>query len=87
VSKKKGASKKRRKQARAKRNAKHPASLLAAVAAALNACEQAGLHPRFRHGAAYCYHGVVLPPLGKQQKWEARVFRAIPQSPPGGGGD
>jgi hypothetical protein len=82
LSKKQGQGKKRRKQARArKRRDTAPAGLLAALAAALNNCEQHGVKIRFRHGAAYSFYGVVLPPEGKGQVWDARVFRAVAGSP------
>jgi hypothetical protein len=78
VSKKHGASKKRKKAARKRARAKSTASRLAALADALNACETAGLRIRFAHGAAFCDQGVVLPPAKKGQTWEARPFRAHP---------
>jgi 3-hydroxyisobutyrate dehydrogenase-like beta-hydroxyacid dehydrogenase len=43
--------------------------LLAAVAEALNACEDAGLKPRMRHGAVMTLGGYVLPTDGP---WVAR---------------
>ena len=85
MSKKQGAKRKRRKaQARAKRKpppSTSPASLLAAVADALNACEQAGMRMRLGRGAAWCYHGVVLPPV-KKRPWEARTFGGPPEDAP-----
>ncbi len=78
MSKKHGASKKRKKAARKRSRSKSTASRLAALADALNACETAGLHLRFRHGAAYCDEGVVLPPARKGQGWAARTFLRNP---------
>ena len=78
MSKKHGASKKRKKAARKRSRARSTASRLAALADALNACESAGLRIRFTHGAAFCDQGVVVPPLKRCQKWEARPFRANP---------
>ena len=82
MSKRKGAARKRRKAAKArKRRASEPRALLTRLADCLNACEQAGMRVRFRHGAAYSHHGVVLPPEGKGTGWEARAFRQTPLSP------
>jgi hypothetical protein len=85
LSKKQGAKRKRRKaQARAKRNPSpptEPGSLLAALATALNTCEQAGVRVSLKHGALFSRYGVVLPP-GKKKLWEARVFGMLPVSPP-----
>lgn len=88
MSKKSGAARKRRKKAKArKRRDTAPQGLLTALAEALNKCEAHGVKVRFRHGAAYSYHGVVLPPEGKGTRWEARAFRAVPQSPQAGDDD
>ena len=88
MSKRKGRAKKRRKLARArKRRDRTPAALLARLADVLNDAERQGVRVRFRHGAAYCHYGVVLPPEGKSSGWDARVFRAVPQSPGEDGSD
>lgn len=78
MSKKHGASKKRKKAARKRSRSRSTASRLAALADALNTCESAGLRIRFAHGAAFCEQGVVVPPVVKGQKWEARPFRSHP---------
>lgn len=87
MSKKHGASKKRKKAARKRSRARSTASRLAALADALNACESAGLRIRFYRGAMFCDQGVLVPPEKKGQKWEARVFRAHPHGRPPAGGD
>lgn len=87
MSKKHGASKKRKKAARKRSRSRSTASRLAALADTLNACEAAGLRIRFAHGAAFCEQGVVVPPVKKGQRWEARAFRAHPHSRPPAGGD
>jgi hypothetical protein len=87
LSKKHGASKKRKKAARKRTRSKSTASRLAALADALNACEAAGLRIRFAHGAAFCDQGVVLPPAKKGQGWAARLFRVHPHGRPAAGGD
>jgi len=82
LSKRKGAARKRRKAAKARRRRDNaPAGLLTALAEALNRCEEHGVKVRFRHGAAYSHHGVVLPPEGKGTRWEARAFGRLPGSP------
>ena len=78
MSKKHGASKRRKKAARKRSRSKSTASLLAGVADALNACDRRGLRIRFAHGAAFCEQGVVVPPVKKGQHWEARLFRPHP---------
>ncbi len=78
MSKKHGASKKRKKAARKRSRAKSTAALLAGVAESLNACDRRGLRIRFAHGAAICEQGAVVPPVKKGQKWEARPFRPRP---------
>lgn len=78
MSKRHGASKKRKKAARKRSRSRTTAARLAALAAALNACEAAGLRIRFSHGAAYCDEGVVLPPARKGQDWAARTFLRNP---------
>jgi len=78
LSKKHGASKKRKKAARKRSRAKSAAARLTAVADALNSCERAGLHLRFTQGAAFCDEGVVLPPARKGQGWAARTFLRNP---------
>jgi hypothetical protein len=88
LSKRKGAARKRRKAAKARqRRDRTPQALLTALAEVLNRCEANGVRVRFRHGAAYCHFGVVLPPEGKSGGWDARVFRAVPMSPPEDGED
>lgn len=57
-----------------------PASHLAALAALLNAAEEAGVKVRIRHGALFAFQGVVLPPA-KKQPWEAKVYGVLPVSP------
>ena len=78
MSKKHGASKKRKKAARKRARSKSTPALLAAVAESLNACDRRGLRIRFAHGAAICEQGAVVPPVKKGQKWEARPFRLRP---------
>lgn len=87
MSKKHGASKKRKKAARKRSRSRSTAARLAALADALNACEAAGLRIRFAHGAAFCDQGVVVPPVKRGQQWEARPFRVHPHSRPPGDGD
>lgn len=57
-----------------------PAGLLNALAAALNACEAAGMAVRLKHGAAYTRHGYVLP-LG-DNRWAARTLLYTEFTPP-----
>ena len=78
MSKKHGASKRRKKAARKRSRSRSTASRLAALADALNACEAAGLRIRFTHGAAFCEQGVIVPPLKKGQGWAARTFLRNP---------
>lgn len=52
------------------------APLLAAVADALNACEQAGITVKLKHGAAMTRYGYVLP-VGDGQ-WGARTLAYSP---------
>ncbi|MFJ5532462.1 hypothetical protein [Streptomyces sp. NPDC093261] len=47
--------------------------LLADLAAALDACQDAGLRPRLKHGAVYTHFGYVLPPL-KGGRWVVRTL-------------
>lgn len=54
------------------------AVLLAAVADALTACEQAGIKVKLRHGAVDTRHGYVLPADGE---WVARTRLWSPFSP------
>ena len=54
------------------------AVLLGAVAAALTACEEAGLKPRLKHGAVYTREGFVLP---ADASWVARTLQWSPFSP------
>jgi hypothetical protein len=49
-----------------------PAALLGSLAAALSACEDAGMAVKFAHGAAITRQGYVLP-LGEGQ-WAARTL-------------
>ena len=49
-----------------------PATLLAGLAAALQRCEKAGLHPKLKHGIVWTEAGFVLV-IG--DKWVARVLR------------
>ena len=58
-----------------------PASLLGAVADALNACEAAGLRPLLRRDVVHTRAGWVLPPLGASG-WVAR-FPSAPGPDPG----
>jgi hypothetical protein len=60
-----------------------PAGLLAALAAALNACDDAGLDVRLKHGAVYTGHGYVLPLAGG--RWAARTLTYTEFSPATGG--
>lgn len=78
MSKKHGQRKRRKKAARKRSRAKSPVSLLANLADALNACDRRGVKIHFGHGAAFSDQGVVLPPVRKGQKWEARPFRGRP---------
>lgn len=78
MSKKHGQRKRRKKAARKRSRAKSPASLLAALADALNACDRRGVKIHFGHGAAFSDQGIVLPPVHKGQKWEARPFAPRP---------
>lgn len=57
-----------------------PAGLLGVLAAALNACEQAGVTVRLKHGAVYTRHGYILP-LGDNQ-WAARTLAYTEFTPP-----
>jgi len=58
-----------------------PAALLASVAEALNACEQAGIAVRLKHGAVITRNGYVLP-VGDGQ-WGARTLAYSPFGDPG----
>lgn len=69
MSKKHGASRKRRRAM-----ARQPLAVLARV---LNEAEAGGLNPRIRHGAIWCDLGVVLPPEAPGRAWVARKFRSI----------
>ena len=55
-------------------------TLLAAVAAALNACDAAGFEVKLKHGAVMTRVGYVLP-LG-DGKWAARTLNWSPFSAP-----
>jgi len=78
VSKKHGAKKKRKARARkhvlcsnCRAVADEPWSLLAAVAAALNACADAGVWVKLRHGVVMTGRGYVLPL--SDGRWGART--------------
>lgn len=59
------------------------AELLNAVADALNACRNAGMNLKFRHGIAQCDEGLVLDlPDGT---WVARTRQYTPFPAPVGG--
>jgi hypothetical protein len=45
--------------------------LLREVAAALNACEEAGMRVKLRHGAVFTAYGYVLP---TDSEWVARTL-------------
>lgn len=49
-----------------------PEALLSALAAALNACDEAGIGTRLRHGIVYTSRGYVLPL--KDGIWGARTM-------------
>lgn len=55
-----------------KRHQPDPAALLAALAAALQRCEKAGLRPKLKHGIVYTEAGFVLV---IKDRWVARVLR------------
>jgi hypothetical protein len=82
VSKKHGARKRRKKAARKRARARSDAGLLTALADALNACEKRGMAIHLGYGGAiFCRHGVILPPVKKGQRWEARPAPARPDGP------
>lgn len=56
-----------------------PAVLLGRVAAALTACEQAGMAVKLRHGVVMTHHGYVLP---TSRGWVARTRLYTEFSPP-----
>lgn len=60
----------RRKQARKP----DPAALLDRLAAALNACDRAGLDVKLKHGIVIAKAGYVLP---INDKWAARLLRKL----------
>jgi hypothetical protein len=60
-----------------------PGALLLAMAAVLNSCTDAGMKPKFAHGALFTREGVVLPPLSAAHKWAARTLAYNPLSPAG----
>lgn len=62
-----------------------PAGLLAAVADAFNACEQAGIPIRLKHGAVYTGHGYVLPAAG--DLWVPRTLTWTEFPPDNGDND
>lgn len=59
-----------------------PASLLSGVAAALNACADAGMRVRLRHGIVEAREGYVLPLV--DDRWTARTRTYDPLLPPAG---
>ena len=61
-------------------------ALLDRLAAALDACQEAGLKPRLRHGAVYTRAGYVLPPI-KGGRWVARTLADDGSAPDGDGDD
>lgn len=62
-----------------------PAALLGAVAAALNACTDAGMRVRLRHGIVEAREGYVLPL--KDDRWTPRTLAYDPLLPPAGDDD
>ena len=62
-----------------------PASLLTGVAAALNACTDAGMRVRLRHGIVEAREGYVLPLAG--DRWTPRTLAYDPLLPAAGGED
>lgn len=64
-----------------------PARLLGNLAAALNACDKAGLDVKLRHGIVMTGRGYVLQV--KNGRWAARTldYQAFPPSPWRGGED
>lgn len=57
-------------------------ALLASVADAFNACEEAGITVKLKHGAVITGHGYVLP-VGEAE-WGARTRAYSPFVVPGG---
>lgn len=59
------------------------AALLADVAAALTACQAAGLRPRLKHNTVFTAYGYVVPPLstGPWETWLPRPLAAAPPAP------
>lgn len=84
MSKKKGQRKRRRKASKKHaRPAVTPTSVLASLAALLNAAETAGTPVRFwRGGTAFTEAGVIIPPVRKGQRWEVRPLRQDPLGAP-----
>lgn len=81
LSKKHSARRLRKKRARKRGRSKSPAALLTTLADSLNACERAGMTMHAGHGGLiHCLQGVVLPPVKKGQKWEARPFPKRPDA-------
>lgn len=62
-----------------------PASLLSGVAAALNACADAGMRVRLRHGIVEAREGYVLPLM--DDRWTARTRTYDPLVSPSTGDD
>ena len=58
-----------------------PGALLRALASVLNSCADAGMKPKFAHGALITREGVVLPPLADGHRWAARTLAYHPLSP------
>lgn len=63
---------------RSRKARKDPARLLTRLAAAMNACENAGLHVKLRHGAVFTEAGYVLQT--GDARWDARTLRYTPFS-------
>jgi hypothetical protein len=67
--------KKHTKRRRKKRRCADPALVLGNLAAALNACNNAGYNVKLRHGIVYSDAGYVLPLL--KGKWMARPYPGL----------
>lgn len=63
---------------RSRKARRDPARLLSRLAAAMNACENAGLHVKLRHGAVLTTAGYVLET--GDHEWGARTLRYTPFS-------
>lgn len=62
-----------------------PSGFLGNLAAALNACEAAGITVRLKHGAVYTRYGYVLPLT--DGRWAARTLLYTEFTPPDDGDD